>query len=210
VLDWVRALPDHRLLDRLIGGRVWIALIGTLLVGIVTLQLSLLKLNAGIGRAVEHSAVLEQGNAALAAEVSRLSDPQRILDRAAAEGFVTPVQGTPIFVTASAGNARKALSVMRVPQQDAGAPAVTTLAVTTPPTPTGATTTTADPATATTTDPTAAGGTMTAVTPPTTTTDQSAAPGTTATAPTTPTAPTGAGTTAGGTTVGGGAAAPQG
>src|SRR4051794_426802 len=49
----VRELPDARLLDRLIRGRAWIVLIGVLLMGIVVMQVSLLKLNTGIGRAVE-------------------------------------------------------------------------------------------------------------------------------------------------------------
>lgn len=202
VLDWVRALPDHRLLDRLIGGRVWIALIGTLLVGIVTLQLSLLKLNAGIGRAVERGAALEQGNATLRAEISRLSDPQRITDIATREGFVQPVQGTPVFLTASAGDARRALSVMRVPQQSATTSVSTTLAATTLVTPAADTTTTSDPA-ATTADPTAAAGTITSVRPATT--DQTATSGAATTAPAAPTDAVTAGTTAAG-----GAAAPQG
>jgi cell division protein FtsL len=75
----VRALPDHRLLDRLIGGRIWIVLLGTLLVGIVTMQLSLLRMNAGIGRAVERSSTLEQRNAALRLSISQLSDSERII-----------------------------------------------------------------------------------------------------------------------------------
>ena len=202
-LDWARALPDHRLLHRLIGGRVWIALIGTLLVGIVTLQLSLLKLNAGIGRAVAQSAVLEQSNAALNAEISELSDPQRITDIAVHEGFVQPTQGSPIFLTASAGDAAKALTTMRVPAQSATTPVSTTPVTTTP----VSDTTTTDSA-ATTTDPTAAAGTMTSV-PPTTTTDQTASSGATTAAPSAPTTPTGAATTTG-TAVAGGAAAPQG
>jgi hypothetical protein len=124
VLDRLRALPEHRLLDRLIGGRVWIVLVGTLLVGIVTLQLSLLKLNAGIGHAVERSAVLAQENALLRASNSRWSDPAWVTDQAGKMGFVTPPQGSARFLTASSTDAGRALSVMRVPQQTA-APAAT-------------------------------------------------------------------------------------
>ena len=48
-----RTLPDSRALDRLIRGRAWIAVIAVALIGIVAMQVHMLKLNAGIGRAVE-------------------------------------------------------------------------------------------------------------------------------------------------------------
>lgn len=125
VLDWLRALPEHRLLDRLIGGRIWIVLVGTLLVGIVTLQLSLLKLNAGIGRAIERSTVLQQENALLRASNSRWSDPAWVTDQAGKMGYVMPPPGSARFLAASPDDAGRALSVMRVPQP-AAAPAATT------------------------------------------------------------------------------------
>jgi hypothetical protein len=115
LLGWLRSLPEHRLLDRLIGGRVWIVLLGTLLAGIVTLQLSLLKLNAGIGHGVQQAAALQQSNAALRAEVSDLGDPARIVTVAQQSGFVTPPQGSPRFVDASAADADRALVTMRQP-----------------------------------------------------------------------------------------------
>jgi len=118
LLAWLRALPDHRLLDRLIGGRIWIVLIGGLLVGIVTMQLSLLRLNAGIGVAVERSTQLEQRNAALRTTVSRLSDSARIVAVATEMGYVTPPQGSPRFLSTSAADAGRALTTMRVPTQD--------------------------------------------------------------------------------------------
>jgi hypothetical protein len=46
------AVATHRLLDRLISGRIWIGVIAFALIGIVTMQLGLLKLNAGIGRSL--------------------------------------------------------------------------------------------------------------------------------------------------------------
>ena len=115
-LRWLRALPDHRLLDRLIGGRVWIVLIGTLLAGIVTMQLTLLRLNAGIGHAIERSAALTQSNASLEAEISRESDPQRVIADATKLGYVFAPPASARYLTASPGDAVRALSVMRVPQ----------------------------------------------------------------------------------------------
>lgn len=114
-LAWLGRLPDHRLLDRLIGGRVWIVLVCTLLVGLVTLQLSLLKLNAGIGAAVERSAKLEERNAALRVSNSRLSDPERIMVLGARMGLVMPPQGTPRYRQATPGDVSAALRTMRVP-----------------------------------------------------------------------------------------------
>lgn len=140
---WLRALPDHRLLERLIGGRIWIVLIGTLLVGIVTMQLTLLRLNAGIGQAIERSTALVQSNAELRASNSRLSDSERIVALATRMGFVTPPQGSPRFLTAREGDARTALTTMRVPQPPlAGTTTASDTATTA-----DATTTTVDPAT---------------------------------------------------------------
>ena len=67
-----RTLPDSRALDRLIRGRTWVAVIAVALIGIVAMQVHMLGLNAGIGRAVEKTSTLEQQNTALRLEVSRL------------------------------------------------------------------------------------------------------------------------------------------
>src|SRR5918996_930580 len=50
VFERIRALPETRVVDGLLRGRAWIWLIGVLLGGIVAMQVSLLKLNAGISR----------------------------------------------------------------------------------------------------------------------------------------------------------------
>jgi hypothetical protein len=41
-LAFVRALPDHPLLDRLIRGRAWIPILGVMLAGIVAMQVEVL------------------------------------------------------------------------------------------------------------------------------------------------------------------------
>ena len=66
------AVATHRLLDRLIRGRVWIGVIAFALIGIVTMQLVLLKLNAGIGRSLVREALLQRENATLSAENSEV------------------------------------------------------------------------------------------------------------------------------------------
>jgi cell division protein FtsL len=96
----LRALPEHRIVDRLLRGRIWIWLIGALLGGIVAMQVSLLKLNAGISRAVTTTATLERQNAALESEIARLSSSERVRRVAAREGMVMPPAGEVEFLRA--------------------------------------------------------------------------------------------------------------
>jgi hypothetical protein len=98
---FVRTLPDRRLVCRLVAGQWWIVLIGFLLMGIVAMQVSLLKLNAGIGRDVERSASLQRRNGELRAEVSRLSAGERIQTQAGALGMVMPSAGAVSYVRAA-------------------------------------------------------------------------------------------------------------
>jgi cell division protein FtsL len=76
------ALAGHRLLDRLIRSRVWIGIVAFALIGIVTLQLGLLKLNSGIGRALEREGALQRQNAALSVENSELAAGSRVESQA--------------------------------------------------------------------------------------------------------------------------------
>jgi hypothetical protein len=88
------SLSRHRVLDRLIGGRTWIAFVAFALIGIVTMQLGLLKLNGGIGRALEHEALLQRENAALSIEDSELASGSTVQSRAARFGMeLAPLPG---------------------------------------------------------------------------------------------------------------------
>ncbi len=100
LLAWLRALPDHRLTDRLVRGRAWIVLVGFLLIGIVAMQVTLLKLNSGIGRAVAQSANLERRNGELRATVSRLSAEQRVQAMGAKLGLIAPDAGRVTYLAA--------------------------------------------------------------------------------------------------------------
>src|SRR5581483_2149610 len=73
-IAYVRALPDHSLLDRIVRGRTWIAMLGVMLVGIVAMQVEELKLGASVGRALSQNATLQSRNQLLRASVSALSD----------------------------------------------------------------------------------------------------------------------------------------
>jgi cell division protein FtsL len=112
---YVRALPDHALLDRIIRGRVWIPLLGVLLAGIVAMQVEVLKLNAGIGRSLERSSALQAQNELLRASVTRLSDEQRIERIAAQMGMVMPAPEQMRFVDAGSANVDKALGGIKAP-----------------------------------------------------------------------------------------------
>src|SRR5215207_3632069 len=117
----VRALPDHRWLDRALRGRLWIWLLGCALLGVVAMQVSLLKLNSGIGRAVETTATLQRQNSALEASITRLSDTNRVQTGAAALGMITPAPGDVGFLTARPSDPARAVDLMQPPSEDAAA-----------------------------------------------------------------------------------------
>jgi cell division protein FtsL len=91
-------LPD-RLLDRLIRGRAWIGVVAFALIGIVAMQLWVVKLGVGIGRALEHVELLQRENSTLAIEDSALSSGERIERLALAEGMVIAPPGALHFDT---------------------------------------------------------------------------------------------------------------
>ncbi len=82
LLHGLETLSSHRALDRLIRGRLWIGIVAFALIGIVTLQLALLRLNAGIGRALERESALQSGNTALSIENSELAAGNRVESQA--------------------------------------------------------------------------------------------------------------------------------
>ena len=152
----VLRLPDHRMVDRLLRGRAWIWLVGILLGGIVAMQVSLLKLNSGISRAVESAATLERQNSALEASIAKLSSSERIREGAEARGMIMPPAGQVEYVTVRPKrDSARAVARMRPPSDSArqlmanggllpgslpaAAPAATTTTTTAP----AATTTTA-------------------------------------------------------------------
>ena len=90
LLERLLALPDHRLVDRLVRGRVWIPLIGFLLIGIVAMQVSMLKLNAGIGTDAQRVSTLERVNGELRAAQAQAESGDRIQRAAGKLGMVMP------------------------------------------------------------------------------------------------------------------------
>jgi cell division protein FtsL len=120
VFDRIKALPDHRVIDRLLRGRVWICFIGVALMGIVAMQVSMLKLNSGISRAVETTATLERQNSDMEARIARLASGERIRSAADKGGMVTPAAGEIHYLRVRGGiDGRLAARRMRAPSDDA-------------------------------------------------------------------------------------------
>ena len=72
-VDFIRTLPDHRLLDRLVRGRAWIPVLGVLLAGIVATQVEVLKRWVASGAAVPASVLPKRIDTSGAASVRRMA-----------------------------------------------------------------------------------------------------------------------------------------
>jgi hypothetical protein len=122
------AVATHRLLDRLIRGRLWIGVIAFALIGIVTMQLGLLKLNAGIGRSLEREALLQRENATLSTENSEMAAGERVEAQAEHMGMALIPSGALRFLAAHPGaDASKAVVAL-----SSSAPTATGSGATTP------------------------------------------------------------------------------
>jgi hypothetical protein len=150
----IRALPDKRVVDRLLRGRLCIWLIGIMLGGIVAMQVSLLRMNAGISRAVSTAAVYEQKNSDLEADIARSTTGDKVRAAALNNGMIDPAAGDTSFLTARPGtDAALAVHRMKPPSDTAievtnrggTVPNTTVPAAGTTTTPTGPTTPVATP-----------------------------------------------------------------
>jgi cell division protein FtsL len=208
-----------RVLDALLSGRGWIALIGVLLTGIVFFNVDLLRMNRDIARDAEKASALRRENARLHRDVARLASSERIQEAAARLGLALPAPGEVRYLKARPEvDARRAAKRITAPDgtfvppaptatapDQTLPPATTTMGGTTtlaPPETTGAPATTTPPA-GTATPPATTGTPPAVTTPPGTTGTPPAAttpPGTTGTPPAATTPP--AGTAAPPTTTG--------
>jgi hypothetical protein len=109
---------DSALLDRLVRGRLWIGLLAFALIGIVAMQLMVLKLNTGIGATLAREAALQRSNAQLGIEAATGSGEGRIEPLAAATGMTFAPSGSVHFVAASPGSdIARAAAVLAAPIQ---------------------------------------------------------------------------------------------
>ena len=186
-------------MDRLVRGRVWIGVVAFCLIGLVAMQVSLLKLNSGIGRAVQTTSTLERSNASLRAEISRLSAGDRIQRLAGAGGLVMPAPSDVKYLRAGRDGGAASRAAQRMKAHDpnvalgpAGSAIQTAVpAATTPGVASGTT-----PPAATAPAATAPAGAAPTATAPVTTAPAATAPAVTAQAPPAATQPAVAGAAA--------------
>ncbi len=98
----LRALPTSVPVQRLFHGRAAIAVLGAGLLGLVFLQVSLLKLNSAISINVERAAKIERENAQTRASISKLDAGRRVQSAAGQLGMVMPAAGAICFLDAEA------------------------------------------------------------------------------------------------------------
>jgi len=87
-------------LDALLSGRGWIALVFVLLAGIVFFNVDLLQMNREIAGNAEKISTLKREIARNRLDVARLASSERIQESAAALGLVLPAPGEVRYLTA--------------------------------------------------------------------------------------------------------------
>jgi hypothetical protein len=107
-----------RTMDRLVRSRAWVVIVGVGLIGIVAMQVSLLKLNSGIGRAVDTVGTLERSNSSLQATISELSSGDRIQRLAGERGFAMPEPADVTYLSAGDKRADSLRAVRRMTAAD--------------------------------------------------------------------------------------------
>jgi len=107
---------DARVLDRMVRGRAWIALVAVALMGIVFMQVSLLKLNTGISRAVIAADTFDRQNSSLREEISKLDSGERIQSVAAKLGMVTPAAGDVHYLDGRGADGARAAAAITAPK----------------------------------------------------------------------------------------------
>jgi hypothetical protein len=111
-------VADSALLDRLVRGRLWIGLLAFGLIGIVAMQLVVLRLNTSIGAALQRAAGLQRASAQLRIEAATGSGEGRIEPLAAATGMTFAPPGSVHFVSSSpAADIARAAGVLSQPIQ---------------------------------------------------------------------------------------------
>jgi cell division protein FtsL len=115
-----------RVLDALLSGRGWIALVFVLLAGIVFFNVDLLQMNRDIARNAEKISALKRENARLLLDQARLANSERIQEEAAALGLVLPSPGEVRYLKARPSkDVRRVAGSIAVPADAATAPGTT-------------------------------------------------------------------------------------
>jgi hypothetical protein len=89
----VRELPDSGAVVRLTRGRAWIAVLGTLLAGIVALNVISLGMTASSGQVSVQVDALERANSSLRADIAEKLSATKVQDAATTLGLAVPAPG---------------------------------------------------------------------------------------------------------------------
>ena len=91
----------NRMLDRLLHGQGWIALVGLLLAGIVFTNVYLLQMNRDIAGTAQRATVVKHENARLRLQLARLASTERIQRAAVGQGLLLPAPGDVRYLRAN-------------------------------------------------------------------------------------------------------------
>lgn len=109
----VASLPDSGLVVRLTRGRLWIAALAALLVGIVALNVVSLNLSASSSETARALEQLEGENSALRGRLATELSSRRVQSAAGALGLVVPEPGAIRYRSPSEGDAETAAGRLR-------------------------------------------------------------------------------------------------
>lgn len=112
LLGRLTRVADHRLLDRLIRGRLWIGVLTFALIGIVAMQLAILSFNRATGQALERVTQLQRENPALSIANSTATAGENVEPQAAARGMAMASLGAIQFLPAGSGDLSRAVRIL--------------------------------------------------------------------------------------------------
>ena len=104
----VRQLPDSSLVVRMTQGRLWIGVLGVLLVGIVSLNVATLSVAASQGKIDEQITALEKENSMLGAREAERFSTERVRGEATQLGLAMPTTEEPKLIEAGPDDAAAA------------------------------------------------------------------------------------------------------
>lgn len=110
------------ILDTLLAGRGWIALVFVLLAGIVFFNVDLLRMNRDIAQTAERAGSIKRENARLRGEAARLGSSERIQAVAAEAGLVMPAPGAVRYLRSRTGDAPHAARALAAGETPAALP----------------------------------------------------------------------------------------
>jgi hypothetical protein len=114
---------DHPWLERLVRGRAWIAIVATALLGIVAMQVALLRLGSQVGAQTAEVNALTQRNNAIVATIGGIEANGGLGTSASSLGMLYPPPGALTYLQPSPGQALRAAERMQAPSAAASAAA---------------------------------------------------------------------------------------